>query len=181
MRVVLGQPRGEAPVAVAHTVGRSRVKRRDRRLERVEQRALPVGEMLERVAAGDDQLKAAADDVVEASLAPRALHHPLNAQRPGERIGFTDRLVEQAGGQRRELERRRRTGRAQHRVALGRRLRVQLAEDLPQLDREPDHRLVLRLSLRLDRVQQPLGGEPRSTRSSFQATFAASRSPEHKP
>ena len=40
--VVLGQPGGEAPVAVADTVGRSRVKRRDRHLERVEQRALPA-------------------------------------------------------------------------------------------------------------------------------------------
>src|SRR5450755_517918 len=108
--------------------------------------------MLKRVAAGDDQLKAAPDNIVKASLRAGVLHHSLDAKGPGKRIGLADRLVQQAGGQRRELERRRRPGGAQHLVALSGGLRVELAEDLPELDREPDHRLVLRLSLGLDRA-----------------------------
>ena len=59
-----------------------------------------------------------------------------------------------AAGERRELERRRRLGLAQHRVALGRRLRVELAEDLAQLDGQADHRLVLRLALGVDAVEE---------------------------
>ena len=157
VRVVLGQPRGEAPVAVADTVRRSRVKRGDRRLKGVEQRALPVGEMFERVAVGDDQLKATADDVVEASLAAARARPSLDAQGPGKWIGFTDGLVEQAGGQRRELERRRRPGGAQRRVALGGRLRVELAEDLAELDRQPDHASFCGCRSASIGVQQPLG------------------------
>ena len=65
------------------------------------------------------------------------------------------RTVDSAAGERRELGGRWRLRLAQHRVALGRRLWVELAEDLPQLHGQADHRLVLGLALGVDAVEEP--------------------------
>ena len=86
MRVVLGEPGGQATVEVAHAVGRLRIERGDGRVERVERRARLRRERLERVARGDDQLEAAADDVVEPALATGAGHQALDAEGPRQRI-----------------------------------------------------------------------------------------------
>ena len=67
-------------------MGRVRIERGDRHVERVDERAVLARELLQRIAVGDDQLKAAADDVVEAPLAPGAGDHALDAERAGERI-----------------------------------------------------------------------------------------------
>ena len=106
-------------------------------------------EPLERVARGDDQLKAAADDVVEPALATGAGHHALNAEGSRQRIRAGG--VEQARGERRQLERGRRPCLAQRRVALRGGLGVELAQHLAQLDGQPDDRLVLGLALGVDR------------------------------
>jgi hypothetical protein len=118
------------------------------------------GYVLERVSLRDDQLKPASDDVVETSLPTGARDDALDAQRARERIcRIAGRPADHAAGERRELEWRRRRSLAQHRVALRRGLRIELAEDLAELDGQADDRFVLRLSLAIHAVQQPLGGQ----------------------
>ena len=116
--------------------------------------------MVNRIPAGGDQRPAVTDDIVEAVLSPVLRHHPLDAERPCQWIGrLIGGGVDRALAERRKLERRRCVRLAQRRVAFGRGLRVELAEDLAELDREADHPLGLRLSLHLDRVEQLLGRE----------------------
>ena len=160
VRVVLGQPRGEAPVAVAYAVGRSpgQAKRPSPRGCRAAcaagGRDVRTGRRRRRSAGSHHRRRRRSVLSRPArSTTPWTLSVPASGS--GSPMGWWS----SAGGQRRELERRWRSGGAQHRVALGSRLWVELAEDLAQLDREPDHRLVLRLSLGVDGVQQPLGSE----------------------
>jgi hypothetical protein len=69
---VLGQPSREAAIRVAHALGRGGVERGDRHVEGVDHGALLARELGEGVAVGDDQLNAAADDIVETSVPARS-------------------------------------------------------------------------------------------------------------
>jgi hypothetical protein len=130
MSSVLGQPGGEAAVAVLHATWRIRGQRGDGGVERVEQSSGPCVEPVERIARGDDQLKAAADHVVESPFTTGASDHALNAERAGEGIDpAVGAAAQQSARQRRELERRRRTGGPQQRVALRSGRRIELTED----------------------------------------------------
>ena len=181
MRVVLGQPRGEAPVAVVDTAGCSRVKRCDRRLKGVEQRALPVGEMFERVAVGDDQLKAAADDVVEASLAARALTTPWTLRVPasgsGSPMGWWSRPAVSGASSSGGGGPAARNAASRSAAAWGSSWQRTLPSSIAS--RITASFCGCRSASTVSSSRS--GVRPRSTRSSFQARFAASRSPEHNP
>ena len=56
-------------------------------VERVDQCALLAGQLGKRIAARDDELKAAPDDVVEAPLAAGSAHQALDAEGARERVG----------------------------------------------------------------------------------------------
>ena len=115
---------------------------------------------IEWISVSDDELEAAPTTFVEAALAvqlARTTPWTLSAPASGSTPVFG--VVDDAIAERRQLDRRRGGGRPQHRVTLGRSRRVQLTDDLAQLDREADDRLVLWLTLELERVQQTLGGD----------------------
>ena len=97
-----------------------------------------------------------------APRARRADDDALDAERAGERIrARRRRTVDHAAGERRELERRRRLGLAQRRVALGRRLSGRARRGpCPSSTARRDHRLVLRLALGVDAVEQRSPREP---------------------
>src|SRR5208282_2599024 len=97
-------PGGQAPVHVTHTMGCVRVKRGDRHVERVDERAMLARELLQRIAVGDDQLKARTDDIVEAPLAAGTGDRALDAERAGERIRLVaEGAMDNAAGEGREL------------------------------------------------------------------------------
>ena len=86
MNTVLGQPSGEPTVHVADASRRGRVKRGDGDVERVDQCAMLARQLGKRIAARDDELKAAPNHVVEPPLAAGSAHQALNAQGARERV-----------------------------------------------------------------------------------------------